>query len=44
VRALMVKTMNVRANIDGEDFHIIPEAIPYQDAIRMLLDTPLPTH
>jgi hypothetical protein len=43
VRALMVKTLNVRSNIDGEDFHLIPP-IPYQDAIRMLLDTPLPTY
>lgn len=41
VRALMVKTLNIQADIDGWDFRPIP-AMSYQDAIRELLNTPLP--
>jgi hypothetical protein len=44
VRALMVKTLNVHVNIGASDFQTLPEPIPYQDAIKMLLATPLPTH
>jgi hypothetical protein len=44
VRALMVKTINVRTNVDAEAFQTLPGPIGYQDAIRMLLNTPLPTH
>jgi len=43
VRALMVKTLNIKADIDAWDFRPIP-SMSYQDAIRMLLNTPLPTH
>jgi hypothetical protein len=43
VRALMMKTLNVHDTIDADQFHILPNAIGYQDAIRILLDTPLPT-
>jgi hypothetical protein len=44
VRALMVKTLNVKDNIDASEFHVLSESMTYQDAIRLLLDTPLPTH
>ena len=43
VRALLVKTVNVHAKIDAFDFQILPGPMTYQDAIRMLLSTPLPT-
>jgi hypothetical protein len=43
VRALMMKTLNVHDTIDADQFHILPNALSYQEAIRMLLDTPLPT-
>jgi hypothetical protein len=43
VRALMVKTLNVHTNIDADAYQILPE-IGYQDAIRMLLKTPLPVN
>ncbi len=39
----MVKTLNVQTNIDADAFQILPE-IGYQDAIRMLLKTPLPAN
>jgi hypothetical protein len=42
VRALMVKTIHVQTNVEAGSFQILPNPIPYQDAVRMLLDTPLP--
>jgi hypothetical protein len=42
VRALMVKTMNIHENIDATAFQTMPGSISYQDAIHILLDTPLP--
>ncbi|GGG80080.1 hypothetical protein [Edaphobacter dinghuensis] len=42
VRALMVKTIHVHTNVEAGSFQTLPGPIPYQDAIRMLLDTPLP--
>ncbi len=42
VRALMVKTVTVHANISASAFQTLPGAMSYQDAIRMLLATPLP--
>lgn len=42
VRALMVKTMDIKMQIDASDFQTIP-TMSYQDAIRLLLATPLPT-
>jgi hypothetical protein len=42
VRALMVKTIHVRTNVEAGSFQTVPNPIPYQDAVRMLLDTPLP--
>ena len=41
VRALMVKTLNVKTNVQASEFKPINE-ISYQDAIHLLLDTPLP--
>jgi hypothetical protein len=43
VRALMVKTLNVHTNVDADTFQIVP-GIGYQDAIRTLLKTPLPSN
>jgi hypothetical protein len=41
VRALMVKSLNIQADIDAWDFRPVP-AMSYQDAVRELLNTPLP--
>ncbi|MEI9979465.1 MAG: hypothetical protein WDN23_10775 [Edaphobacter sp.] len=41
VRALMVKTLNIHSNVKASGFQVL-EPISYQDAIRMLLATPLP--
>jgi len=41
VRALMLKTVNVHTESTGSDFQMIGP-MSYQDAIRMMLDTPLP--
>ncbi|MCU1224975.1 MAG: hypothetical protein JWQ42_3068 [Edaphobacter sp.] len=43
VRALMVKTLNVKANIEASNFQTIGP-MSYQDAIHLLLNTPLPQH
>lgn len=40
-RALMVKTLNINMTIDTSDFQTIP-VMKYQDAIHLLLSTPLP--
>jgi hypothetical protein len=40
----MVKTLNVTAEIHAMDFRPLPHPMSYQDAIRLLLDTPLPNH
>lgn len=42
VRALMVKTVTVHADISASAFQTLPGPISYQDAIQMLLNTPLP--
>lgn len=42
VRALMVKTIHIHSHIEGSSFQPLPGPISYQDAIRMLLNTPLP--
>jgi hypothetical protein len=43
VRALMVKTVKQRLVYDTANFQPVP-AMTYQQAIKLLLDTPLPTH
>jgi hypothetical protein len=43
VRAVMVKTLHVRTQVDASGFQILQKAPSYQDAIRQLLATPLPT-
>lgn len=43
VRALMVKTIHIHSHIEASSFQTLPGPISYQDAIRMLLNTPLPT-
>jgi hypothetical protein len=42
VRALMVKTLNINSNVEASDFQTLPGPMSYQDAIRVLLNTPLP--
>lgn len=42
VRALLVKTMNVHEQVDTSSFQILPGPMTYQDATRILLNTPLP--
>lgn len=42
VRAFMVKTLNVKTNVDAAEFQVLPGALRYQDAIHILLDTTLP--
>jgi hypothetical protein len=43
VRALMVKAIHVHANVEAGSFQTLPGPIGYQDAVRRLLNTPLPT-
>jgi hypothetical protein len=43
VRALLVKTLNIQSDVDASNFQSIP-SMSYQDAIRELLNTPLPKH
>lgn len=41
VRALMVKTLNIKSDVDSSAFQPVPD-MSYQDAIHLLLNTPLP--
>jgi hypothetical protein len=41
VRALMVKTLNVKSHVEASNYQTVA-AMSYQDAIHLLLDTPLP--
>ena len=41
VRALMVKNLNINTTVDASNFQTMP-AMRYQDAIKLLLDTPPP--
>jgi hypothetical protein len=41
VRALMVKTLNIKTDVEASAFQPVPE-MSYQDAIHLLLNTPLP--
>ncbi|RZU39843.1 hypothetical protein BDD14_1238 [Edaphobacter modestus] len=43
VRALMVKTLNIQSDVEAWGFQPVP-SMSYQDAIRQLLNTPLPVH
>jgi hypothetical protein len=43
VRALMVKTLKVQSHVESSGYQTL-SAMSYQDAVRLLLDTPLPTH
>lgn len=42
VRALMVKTIHIHTNVEAGSFQTLTDPIGYQDAIRTLLNTPLP--
>jgi hypothetical protein len=44
VRTLMVKTIHVKTHVDTMDYQMLPAGMRYQDAVKLLLDTPLPTH
>lgn len=41
IRALMVKSLNISTDIDASNFQHVP-SMSYQDAVRVLLNTPLP--
>ncbi|HEY0309044.1 MAG TPA: hypothetical protein VGB94_12855 [Acidobacteriaceae bacterium] len=43
VRALLVKTINVNVKLQSSGYQPI-QSLRFQDAIHILLDTPLPTH
>jgi hypothetical protein len=43
VRALMVKTLNIHSTARTSNYQILAP-MSYQDAIRLLLATPLPDH
>ena len=43
VRALMVKALNIHTEIEASQFQVLASTISYQEAIRQLLATPLPT-
>ncbi len=43
VRALMVKTLNVHSNAQTSGYQTLPGPISYEDAIHLLLSTPLPS-
>ncbi len=42
VRELMVKTVAVNAEMNAWDFHVLPNPVSFQDAIRMLLAEKIP--
>lgn len=42
VREMMVKTVQQHAVMDAADFQILPAPVSYQEAIHMLLATPIP--
>ena len=44
VRALMLKTLKIDAKIDASDFQVLPAPLTYQEAVRLLLATPLAEH
>jgi hypothetical protein len=44
VKALMVKTISVNAEVHSLEFQQLPGPMSYQDAIHLLLNTPLPTN
>ena len=39
---VVVKTLNLHTVVDADSFQTLPGPISYQDAVRILLDTPLP--
>lgn len=44
IRAVLVKSLSVHNSIETSDYQTLPAPISYQDAIHLLLATPLPTH
>jgi hypothetical protein len=42
IREIMVKTVQQRAQMDAADFQLLPTPVDYQEAIRILLATPIP--
>ncbi|HEY8997755.1 MAG TPA: hypothetical protein VIM60_07640 [Edaphobacter sp.] len=42
VRALMVKSLDIRTDVDASAFKTVP-SMSYQEAVHILLDTPLPS-
>ncbi len=42
VKALMVKTITLNSDVRSFDFQQVPDSISYQDAIRLLINMPVP--
>jgi len=42
IRELMVKTVAVNSEMNAWDFHVLPNALSFQDAVRMLLAEQIP--
>lgn len=43
IRALMLKTLHIHSEVEAGSFQTLPGPMSYQDAIRVLLNTPLPS-
>jgi hypothetical protein len=43
IRALLIKTVNQRLQFDTSDYQPV-KPMSFQEAIKLLLDTPLPQH
>ncbi len=42
VRALLLKTLNVHTTLDAGSFQVMPVGLSFQEAVKLLLATPLP--
>lgn len=43
IRALMLKTVHIQSEVEAGSFQTLPGPMSYQEAIRVLLNTPLPS-
>ena len=41
VREILLKTVAQRASMDAADFQLLPAPVDYQEAVRILLATPI---
>ena len=44
IRALMLRSINVRTDVQASNFQVLPRPLTYIEAVRILLATPPPTH